>query len=99
MNISKVLITGTMLLSAVAFAGDYDRGNHNGKGSPAERTYAVTITNVTAGQVFTPVLVATHTSEVGFFELVLHHQMSWQIWQRVARPVGYRVYWTAFRNL
>ncbi len=69
MNISKALITGSLFLSAVAFAGDHDRGNHNGKGSPAERTYAVTITNITAGQVFTPVLVATHTSEVGFFEL------------------------------
>ena len=69
MKISKALITGSMLLSAAAFAGNYDRGNHNGKGSPAERTYAVTITNITAGQVFTPVLVATHTSEIGFFEL------------------------------
>jgi hypothetical protein len=69
MNIAKTLITGSMLLSAAAFAGNYDRGNHNGKGSPAERTYAVTITNITAGQAFTPVLVATHTSEIGFFEL------------------------------
>jgi len=32
-------------------------------------TYEVTITNVTAGQSFTPVLVATHTSGVSFFDL------------------------------
>lgn len=69
MNISKALVTGSLLLSATAFAGGNDNGNHNGHGSPAERTYAVTITNITAGQVFTPVLVATHKAAVSFFEL------------------------------
>lgn len=67
MNLSRTLIMGGLLLSATAFADD--NGNHNGNGSPATRTYAVTITNITAGQVFTPVLVATHTADVGFFEL------------------------------
>jgi hypothetical protein len=67
MNFSKTLIIGSLLLSATAFAGD--NGNHNGNGSPATRTYAVTITNITAGQIFTPVLVATHKADVGFFEL------------------------------
>ena len=69
MNFSKTLIAGSLLLSTVAFAGDHDNGNHNGNGSPAARTYEVTITNITSGQVFTPVLVATHTSDVSFFEL------------------------------
>ena len=67
MNISKALIAGSLLLTTAAFAGN--NGNHNGNGSPAPRTYAVTITNITHGQVFTPVLVATHTADVGFFEL------------------------------
>jgi hypothetical protein len=67
MSFSKTLIIGSLLLSATAFAGD--NGNHNGNGSPATRTYAVTITNITAGQIFTPVLVATHKADVGFFEL------------------------------
>ena len=69
MNISKALITGSLLLSTVAFAGNNDNGNHNGNGSPAPRTYAVTITNITSGQAFTPVLVATHKAEASFFEL------------------------------
>ncbi len=69
MNISKALVTGSLLLSATAFAGDNDNGNHNGHGSPSARTYAVTITNITAGQIFTPVLVATHTRDVSFFKL------------------------------
>ena len=33
------------------------------------RTYAVTITNITSGQTFTPLLVATHKSSVSLFEL------------------------------
>ena len=69
MNLSKVLVTGSLLVSAAAFAGDYDNGNHNGDGSPGPRTYAVTITNITSGQSFTPVLVATHTTDVSFFTL------------------------------
>lgn len=69
MNISKTLIAGSILLSAVAYAGDNDNGNHNGNGSPAPHTYAVTITNITSGQVFTPMLVATHTADMSFFEL------------------------------
>lgn len=34
-----------------------------------ERKYEVTITNLTAGQAFTPVLAATHKSSISFFEL------------------------------
>jgi hypothetical protein len=69
MNFTKAIITGSLLVSAAAFAGHHDNGNHNGNGSPAPRGYEVTITNITSGQSFTPVLVATHTADVGFFEL------------------------------
>ena len=69
MKFSKTLIAASLFLSTVAFADGHDNGNHNGNGSPAERTYAVTITNITYGQVFTPVLVATHTRAASFFEL------------------------------
>ncbi len=63
MNFSKALVAGSLLVSATAFAGHYGYGN------PYERSYEVTITNITAGQSFTPVLVATHTTDVAFFEL------------------------------
>ena len=33
------------------------------------RKYEVTITNITRGQTFTPILVATHSARVGLFEL------------------------------
>jgi hypothetical protein len=65
MNLSKVLITTSLMLSATAFADDY---NH-GKGYYKSHTFAVTITNITSGQVFTPVLVASHTKDINFFEL------------------------------
>ncbi len=68
MNITKVLITASLLLSSVAFAGNYNK-HYNAKGDHRSHTYAVTITNITANQVFTPVLVATHKSDVSFFEL------------------------------
>ena len=32
-------------------------------------TYEVTITNLTPGQTFTPILAATHRSSISFFEL------------------------------
>jgi len=69
MNFSRTMITGGLLISAAAFAGDHDNGNHNGNGSPKPNTYAVTITNITSGQVFTPLLVAAHKPGVSFFEL------------------------------
>jgi hypothetical protein len=69
MNFSKALIAGSLLVSATAFAGNHDNGNHNGNGSPAPRAYEVTITNITVGQTFTPLLVATHKADVAFFEL------------------------------
>jgi len=69
MKVSMTLISAGLLLSSMAFAGHHDNGNHNGNGSPAPRTFAVTITNITSTQVFTPVLVATHTAGASFFEL------------------------------
>lgn len=69
MNFSKALLAGSLLVSASAFAGHHDNGNHNGNGSSAPRAYEVTITNITIGQSFTPVLVATHKPGIAFFEL------------------------------
>jgi len=34
-----------------------------------EKTYAVTVTNTTAGQAFTPIIAATHSTMISFFEL------------------------------
>lgn len=36
---------------------------------PAQGTFAVTITNITQGQTFTPLLVATHKRSISFFQL------------------------------
>ena len=52
-----------LLIGATAFAGHDGHGHHNLK------TYEVTITNITSGQSFTPVLVATHIRHMHFFEL------------------------------
>ena len=53
-----LFLLATILASSAAFAG--------GSG---DRMYAVTITNVTSGQTFTPLLVATHKSSISLFEL------------------------------
>lgn len=50
----SMFVTLAVLFSASAFAA---------------KNYEVTITNVTKGQAFTPVLSATHSSSLGFFEL------------------------------
>lgn len=63
MNLTKTLIMAGVLVSTTAIA------DHKGKGSPEMHTYAVTVTNITQGQSFTPLLVASHTSDVSFFEL------------------------------
>ena len=64
MNFLKTfLIMSGLLVSVAAVAG------HGGKGGLKTYTYEVTITNITSGQSFTPVLVATHRSGVSFFEL------------------------------
>jgi len=49
-------MTAALAFSSATFADD-------------DKAYEVTITNVTAGQTFTPVLAATHSSDIGFFEL------------------------------
>lgn len=69
MKFSKTMVMGSLLFSTLAFAGDDNNGNHNGNGSPEPRTYAVTVTNITSAQLFTPLLVATHTADASFFEL------------------------------
>jgi len=67
MNFSKALIMAGLLVSGTAIADHKDK--HYGKGKSETNTYAVTITNITAGQFFTPLLVATHSSDISFFEL------------------------------
>lgn len=55
---APVLLSGAaVLFSGAASADDYDL------------TYAVTITNITRGQTFTPQLVTTHNPRVELFEL------------------------------
>jgi hypothetical protein len=55
MKRTALMISVAMLVSGTAFAGD--------------KTYEVTITNITAGQIFTPILAITHTRDASIFEL------------------------------
>jgi len=52
--------TALILIAALMFSGSALAG-HN-------RSYEVTITNITSGQSFTPILSATHNSSIAFFE-------------------------------
>ena len=52
------LFLTALLGSAAALADD-----------SAERRYAVTVTNITSNQTFTPLLVATHRHSVSFFQV------------------------------
>jgi len=56
MKKAVLVVLASLMTSATAFAG-------------GEHTYAVTVTNITAGQAFTPIIAATHRSSIGFFEL------------------------------
>lgn len=59
-RLKKKLICIALLVPAViAFGDDYNAGSR----------YAVTITNITARQVFTPIVVATHKEGVTLFNL------------------------------
>ena len=51
-----LILCAALLFSPSAFAA-------------GEREYQVTITNITAGQAFTPVLAATHKSSISFFSV------------------------------
>lgn len=50
------ILSAALMISGSLFAGE-------------SKTYEVTITNLTKGQIFTPVIAATHKSSIAFFEL------------------------------
>jgi hypothetical protein len=56
MKTTAFLLSAALLISGSAFADE-------------SKTYEVKITNLTKGQIFTPVLAATHSSDIAFFEL------------------------------
>ncbi len=58
---TKISLLGAALLAAGAV--NADSGHHG------TRTYEVTITNITPGQTFTPILAATHKNSVRLFKL------------------------------
>ncbi len=55
------LLTGLLLAAPALADDDWDRGR--------DSVYEVTITNVTKGQTFTPILVATHSPSVELFRV------------------------------
>lgn len=58
--VAAVALMGLMAAGQTAFGDEEDdRGAH----------YAVTVTNITRGQTFTPILVATHKAGIRLFEL------------------------------
>jgi hypothetical protein len=58
MKIRALLFTAMLLATQSAFADNAPK-----------QTYEVTITNITAGQTFTPLLVVSHTPAIALFEL------------------------------
>lgn len=56
MRKTAFMLTAALMISGSLFAGE-------------SKTYEVTITNLTKGQIFTPVIAATHKSSIAFFEL------------------------------
>jgi hypothetical protein len=55
MKKTALIMSAALLMSGPALAGD--------------KMYEVTITNITKGQIFTPILAVTHTREASLFEL------------------------------
>jgi hypothetical protein len=59
-----------LLMSMVATADDVaSAANSESRSSQWQRTYEVTITNITRSQTFTPILVATHSPRAAIFDL------------------------------
>lgn len=56
MRKTALILSAALMISGSVFAGE-------------NKTYEVTITNLTKGQIFTPVLAATHKSDIAFFKL------------------------------
>jgi hypothetical protein len=57
------------IAAAALLAGDIVRGQESEASSSEEQQFAVTVTNLTRGQTFTPVLVASHKEGVRLFTL------------------------------
>jgi hypothetical protein len=55
----RILLAALLIPAAAAFADDDERGSG----------FAVTVTNITAHQVFTPIVVASHREGVRLFSL------------------------------
>ena len=60
MKIASLLFATALASAGVVSADTYSHG---------ARTYEVTITNITPGQTFTPILAVTHKASIGVFEL------------------------------
>jgi hypothetical protein len=63
------LVAAAFFISAGATAQDAQTARTDDRSSRHVRTYEVTITNITRQQTFTPILVATHSPRIEFFEL------------------------------
>lgn len=56
---SALMLAGALVTSGIAVADDDDKS----------RTYEVTVTNITGGPIFTPIMVAAHRPRVKLFQL------------------------------
>lgn len=69
MRIPTLLVAGATLLAGLPFAfATAPAPQRSGVGT-VEETYEVTVTNLTRGQVFAPILAATHDGGAAFYEL------------------------------
>jgi hypothetical protein len=66
---AAALALSALVVSAASFAQEPLAPTQASHGDNRVRTYEVKITNITRGQTFTPILVASHSPRIAFFEL------------------------------
>lgn len=65
----RIMISARRIVTAALVATVFAAGTASADNYKSHRSYEVTITNATRGQVFSPPVLVTHTREVALFEL------------------------------
>jgi hypothetical protein len=80
MKKTALILSVALMISGTAWAG-------------GSKTYEVTITNITSGQIFTPVLAATHNSDISLFELAGMASEPLEIQAEGGNPMPLKAWW------
>ncbi len=82
--VMKRLVPVTLLVLALTIGGASALVFSSGSGG---EEFDVTVTNLTRGQQFTPILVASHEAGVNLFTLGDRQVVRWQPWLKQETPV------------